>query len=82
MDSILSPGSGFKLSITIKHFLYGLVLTLLAAGITWVINYMQYAEIPPEYAIYTGLIIAVLQGLSNLVKHWQDEYDEGEIPIE
>lgn len=70
------PGDGFELSYTIKHFLYGLVLTIMAAGITWTIDYLQVAELPPEYAIYTGLIIALLQGLSNLIKHWNDEYLE------
>lgn len=69
------PGEGYDWEATAKHFLYGLVLTILTAGITWTISYVEIMELPPEYAIYTGLIISVLQGISNMVKHWKDDYE-------
>lgn len=69
------PGKEYNWEATAKHFLYGLVLTILTAGLTWSINYLEVMELPPEYAIYTGLIISVLQGISNMVKHWKDEYE-------
>ncbi len=72
----LKPGNGYDWTKTMKHFLYGLVLTIMSAGITWSINYIQIADLPPEYAVYSGLIISILLGLSNMIKHWYDEYIE------
>jgi len=74
------PGEAYEFSKTLKHFLYGLVLTLLASAITWIIGYIELLEIPAEYTYVVGFIIALLLGLSNLVKHWKDEYDELPIP--
>jgi len=70
------PGEGFDWEKTAKHFLYGLVLTVMAAGLAWIIEYVEVLQLPPEYAIYTGLIISILQGVSNMVKHWKDEYNQ------
>jgi len=69
------PGDGYEWETTLKHFLYGLVLAILSAGITWTIGYLEVAQIPPEYAIYTGLIIAILESIGNMVTHWNDEYE-------
>jgi len=74
------PGDGYEWEKTVKHFLKGLVLTLTGTGLTYTINYVQIAEVPPEYAVYTGFIIAVLIGFSNMVKHWSDEYQEEPLP--
>jgi len=62
----------YDFNITAKKFAYGLAYALLTAGIAYSIDFLKVAEFPPEYAVWAGCIIAVLQAIQNWLKHRND----------
>ena len=64
------PSDEFDPKITLKKFLYGLANALILSILVFSINFLQVTEFPPEYAIYIGALIAILQAIENMVKHW------------
>jgi uncharacterized membrane protein YfcA len=74
------PGEAYDWEKTLKHFLYGLILTVLGVGINYSIDYLEIIEAPPEYVLYVGLLISILQAFSNIVKHWKDEHEDSQTP--
>jgi len=73
---------GFDWKITLRKFLEGLGFALATAAIAYTIDFLEVTEFPPEYAIWTGCIIAFLRALQNYLKHRNDgedsDEDEGE----
>lgn len=63
---------GFDPKITFKKFLYGLVYTAIAAIIAYSIDFLNVAEFPPQYSVYTGVILSTLIALQNYLKHRND----------
>jgi len=63
---------GFDPKITLKKFLTGLAYTFLVSGIAYTIDFLKVTEFPPEYSIYTGLILSILIALQNYLKHRKD----------
>lgn len=47
--------------IVLNKFLKGMGYTLLLAGLTFGIEFISTSNIPQEWVLYTGLIIALLQ---------------------
>lgn len=70
---IFRIGSGYKGEITAKKFLWGLGITLLIAGISFGLEYLNTASIPANYVVIVGLIIALLEAAKNFAKHYKDE---------
>lgn len=66
------PGENFDWKITLKKFLYGLGNAILLTIVAFSIDWLQITDFPPEYAVYVGAALAILQALENLIKHWHD----------
>lgn len=68
------PGPNFSVSIAGKKFLEIIVLTFIAGGLQALIGLFNAGQgiIPNEYLIYSGVIVAGLKALYNLVNHYKD----------
>jgi len=68
----MAKSKGYDPKITLKKFFYGLGYTLVAAGIAYSIDFLKVTEFPPEYSVYTGVILSILIALQNYIKHKND----------
>ncbi|MHA1675770.1 MAG: hypothetical protein ACTSU6_01195 [Candidatus Njordarchaeales archaeon] len=64
--------SGFDPKITLKKFLYGLGYTLGITALAYTIDFLEVTEFPPEYSLYTGILLSILLAIQNYIKHRND----------
>jgi len=72
------PGPAFKLTIAMKKFILMLFLTFMAGGLNAVIAIIESGSplIPQEFLAYSGLTLAILQTIYNIVMHYKDGLTE------
>lgn len=64
-----------KPSIALKKFLKGLGYTVMAAVITYSLNYLSSMNVSPENAVMVGLLISVLQALKKALEKYDYRKD-------
>jgi E3 ubiquitin-protein ligase DOA10 len=68
------PGPKFEISDALKEFLLMIVLTFILGGLTSVIALIESVPeiIPPQYVAYSGLFLAILHTIYNIVKNYKN----------
>jgi len=69
-----TPGPNFTLTDPAKRFFEIVILTFLAGGIQAVIAMLTNNPdlIPPEYLVYSGVVVALLSALYKIITNYKD----------
>lgn len=69
----LVHGTGFEYKKSLRKLGIGLIAAILLATVTYFITYIQAANLDPQYTVFVGFAIAILNSTTNAIKHWKDE---------
>jgi len=73
-DYITKTVSTYEAGITLKKYIYELLILLAITGLTWVVDYL-IPNLTLDYPEYAGILLVVaplITALVNFIKHYKD----------